>query len=74
MGSPIDVCVEYDLRDELKYGAAVREKLLIDATIDWEKHPVRSEWGNRRYPPQCYYSLPETEKLVEKRWKEYGFK
>ena len=72
MGSPIDVCVEYELRNELEYGASVREKLLIDATIDWEKHPVRPEWGNLRYPPQCHYSSPETEKLVEKRWKEYG--
>ena len=73
MGTPIDVGVPYDLRDELKYGAAVQDKLLIDATIDWELHPVRKEWGNQRYPPTCYYSLPETEKLVEERWKEYGF-
>jgi 4-hydroxy-3-polyprenylbenzoate decarboxylase len=73
MGSPIDVSVGYDLRNELEYGAAVRDKLLIDATIDWEKHPIRPEWGNRRYPPQCHDSLPETERLVEQRWKEYGF-
>jgi UbiD family decarboxylase len=73
MGSPIDVGVAYDLRDEIKYGAAVQDKLLIDATIDWELHPVREEWGHHRYPPVCHYSLPETEKLVEKRWQEYGF-
>jgi UbiD family decarboxylase len=72
MGSPIDVAVPYELRDELKYGAAVQNKLLIDATTDWELHPVRAEWGNNRFPPNCHYSLPETEKLVEKRWKEYG--
>ena len=72
IGSPIDVSVPYDLRDELKYGASVQNKLLIDATTDWEMHPFREEWGNQRFPPNCNYSKPETEKLVEKRWKEYG--
>jgi UbiD family decarboxylase len=73
IGSPIDVTAPYEKRDELVYGAAVQNKLLIDATTDWELHPVREEWGNRRFPPTCYYSKPETEQLVEKRWKEYGF-
>jgi len=72
MGSPIDVHIAYDLRDELKYGAGVTSKLLIDATTDWELHPIREEWGNQRFPPNCHYSRPETEKLVEKRWREYG--
>jgi UbiD family decarboxylase len=72
LGSPIDVSVPYELRDELKYGAAIANKLLIDATTDWELHPIRPEWGNQRYAPNCYYSLPETIKLVAKRWKEYG--
>jgi len=72
MGSPIDVSLPYDNRDELKYGAAIANKLLIDATTDWEIHPPREEWGNKRFPPDCYYSRPETEELVEKRWKEYG--
>jgi 4-hydroxy-3-polyprenylbenzoate decarboxylase len=72
MGSPIDVSLPYDLRAELEYGAAVASKLLIDATTDWELHPPRAEWGNKRFPPDCHYSRPETEELVEKRWKEYG--
>jgi len=72
MGSPIDVSLPYDLRAELEYGAAVANKLLIDATTDWQMHPRRPEWGNERFPPNCHYSRPETEKLVEKRWKEYG--
>jgi 4-hydroxy-3-polyprenylbenzoate decarboxylase len=71
MGSPIDVSLAYDLRAELEYGAAVADKLLIDATTDWQLHPPRPEWGNKRFPPNCHYSRPETEKLVEKRWKEY---
>ncbi len=72
IGSPIDVMVPYELRDELAYGASIQKKLLIDATTDWELHPVRKEWGNRRYAPECHYSRPETEILVEQRWKEYG--
>jgi UbiD family decarboxylase len=72
IGSPIDVSVPYDLRDELAYGASVQNKLLIDATTDWELHPARAEWGNQRFPPLCHYSRPETEALVEKRWQEYG--
>jgi UbiD family decarboxylase len=72
IGSPIDVSVSYDLRDELKYGASIQNKLLIDATTDWQTNPVRSEWGNRRFPPSCVNSRPETIDLVEKRWNEYN--
>ncbi len=72
MGSPIDVAVPYNLRDELSYGASVRPKLLIDATTDWELHPVRAEWGNQRFPPNCHNSRPDTVELVERRWREYG--
>ena len=72
LGSPIDMMAPFELRDELAYGASVQNKLLIDATTDWETHPVRAEWGNKRESPECRHSRPETEKLVEKRWKEYG--
>jgi UbiD family decarboxylase len=72
MGSPIDVSVPYDLRDELEYGASIQNKLLIDATTDWQTNPLRSEWGNQRFPPSCVSSRPETIELVANRWKEYG--
>ena len=72
MGSPIDVSLPYDYRDEVKYGAAIANKLLIDATTDWEVHLPRPEWDNQRFPPDCHDSRPETVQLVEKRWKEYG--
>jgi UbiD family decarboxylase len=72
MGSPIDVSVPYEQRAELEYGAAIQNKLLIDATTDWETNPIRPEWGNQRLPPSCQHSRPETIELVEKRWKEYG--
>ena len=72
MGSPIDTSLAYDLRAELEYGASVANKLLIDATTDWELHPARPEWGNQRFPPKCHDSRPETVELVERRWQEYG--
>ncbi len=72
-GSTLDPSIPWDLRDELKYGASPQNKLLIDATIDWTKHPIREEWGNQRYPPRSFETDPETEQLVDRRLKEYGF-
>ena len=72
LGSSLDVNLSSEDRNELLYGAGRQNKLLIDATIDWEKHPVREEWGNRRLPPTCTEQLPEIEELVASRWQEYG--
>jgi 3-polyprenyl-4-hydroxybenzoate decarboxylase len=71
MGLPVDPSIPKDKRNELKYGIGVQNKLLIDATTDWEIYPMRPEWGNRRYPIR-YELAPETTKLVEKKWKEYS--
>lgn len=60
-------------KDELKYGAGKVNRLLMDATIDWETHPKREEWGNKRFPPKCIEASPDIQELVKKRWKEYGF-
>jgi 4-hydroxy-3-polyprenylbenzoate decarboxylase len=49
-------------------------KLLIDATVDWETHPPRAEFGGKRFSPKCTKNPPEIEKLVTDRWAEYGFK
>jgi 4-hydroxy-3-polyprenylbenzoate decarboxylase len=72
-GYSLDPSIPWELKQELKYGGSPQNKLLIDATIDWTKHPVRKEWGNRRYPPTCAETLPEIEELVTDRWQEYGF-
>lgn len=72
MGSPVDPSIPYELRDELKYGAGVQKKLLIDATVDWELHPFRSEWGNSRFPPSCVEASKGIPELVDKKWKQYG--
>ena len=73
LGSSLDVAIAHKDRDELTYGASLQSKLLIDATINWTRHPIRKEWGNRRLPPTCTEQLPEIEKLVASRWREYGF-
>ncbi len=59
--------------DELKYGAALQNKMVIDATVDWVTHPVNKEWGDRRLPPVCNEPLPEMVNFVQKRWEDYGF-
>lgn len=71
-GSTLDPSQSAEDRDELKYGAGKINRLLIDATVDWEKHPIRKEWGNKRFPPKCNEALPHIQDLVKERWKEYG--
>jgi len=68
----LDVALPSEATDELKYGATLASKLLIDATVDWTTHPVREEWGGRRLPPTCTEPLPELVDLVQRRWQEYG--
>ncbi len=72
-GTPLDPTLTWEGRDEWVYGGGAPNKMLIDATIDWGKFPVREEYGNRRLPPKCGESTPEIVALVEERWKEYGF-
>lgn len=73
MGSSLDVSLSSEGRDEVRWGAGFQNHVLIDATIDWETHPIREEWGNRRMPIPCTEPDPEIAKLVEERWEEYGF-
>jgi UbiD family decarboxylase len=69
-GSPLDPSSIWE--DELATGISLQNKLLIDATIDWTKHPIRKEFGNKRYPPKCAEMDPSIEALVSRRWQEYG--
>lgn len=73
VGSPLDPSLTWEERDEWTYGGGVQNKVLIDATIDWRKHPIRDEYVGKRFPPKCGESTPEIIALVEKRWQEYGF-
>ena len=60
---------EWDVEE---YGTGSQNKLLIDATVNWNTHPRRKEWGGKRHPGSCADGLPEEVELVNKRWKEYG--
>ncbi len=71
-GDPLNPSQLAEDKDELKYGAGKINRLLIDATIDWDTHPKRKEWGNKRFPPRCTEPSDALE-LVKRRWSEYGF-
>ena len=71
-GDPLNPSQLAEDKDELKYGAGKINRLLIDATIDWDTHPKRKEWGNERFPPRCTRVPPEIQELVKRRWSEYG--
>lgn len=47
-------------------------RMLIDATIPFEWEP-RPEWDGKRFPPSAYPPRDVMD-LVERRWREYGFK
>jgi 4-hydroxy-3-polyprenylbenzoate decarboxylase len=74
---PMNVSTPADISnpDESKDGITsdTQVKLLIDATVDWDTHPTRAEWGGKRLSPRCTDSPPEVAEKVNKRWKEYGF-
>ena len=70
-GDPLNPSLAEEDKDELKYGSGKINRLLIDATIDWNTHPKRPEWGNKRFPPRCAGVPPEIEELVKSRWSEY---
>ncbi len=73
IGCNLDPSIALEDRDELTYGGGIQNRMLIDATIDWRKFPIRKEYGNQRFPPKCGEATPEIINLVDKRWKEYGF-
>ncbi len=68
----LDPAYSTEARDELRYGAALQSKMLIDATVNWTTHPVKEEWGGRRLPPICNEPLADLVEMVRKRWQEYG--
>jgi 4-hydroxy-3-polyprenylbenzoate decarboxylase len=69
-GSIFDPSTRLEDRNALKYGTGKWNRLLIDATINWD-YPKRPEWGNKIYPPLNQFQEKVLE-TVRKRWKEYG--
>lgn len=60
------------MQDEVQWGSGMQSRILIDATVDWETHPVRPEWGNSRKPMSCTQSPQAVVDSVTRRWGEYG--
>lgn len=73
IGSMLDPSVPLELRDNIKYGQGKWTRVLIDATVNWDLEP-EPQYDGRREPPLCTVLPPEVEKLINKRWKEYGIK
>jgi 4-hydroxy-3-polyprenylbenzoate decarboxylase len=70
-GHPLDPSTPLEERDVSQLGSGIWNRVLIDATRNWQ-FQRRPEWGGERFPPTVT-PAPEDEQLVLKRWKEYGF-
>lgn len=70
IGSPLDPSTRFEDNDFMKYGTGKWNRVLIDATINWD-YEKQAEWGGNRYPPDVRPLLEDIE-LVEKKWHEYG--
>jgi UbiD family decarboxylase len=55
-----------------EYGACLGNKLFIDATVDWKRHPRQEKLGGARVAPPEPPITEDVEK-VKGRWAEYGF-
>ncbi len=54
------------------YSGSMGNKMLIDATCNWTRHPKQEKWGGARQAPAEPPPAEDVEK-VKKRWAEYGF-
>lgn len=71
IGSMLDPSVPLELRNVPKYGQGKWCRTLIDATKNWELER-QEQYGGELYPPLATDIDPEDERLIDKRWKEYG--
>lgn len=71
-GAVLDPATRIEDRKEMKYGTGKWNRLLIDATRNWD-YPKVEQWGGNIYPPLATMVSSKYEDLVDKKWKEYGF-
>lgn len=71
-GSALDPSTRLKYRDTLTYGTGKWSRVLIDATVNMDFEP-QEQYGGERYPPTVRPREQDWE-LVNRRWKEYGFK
>jgi len=68
----VDSALSDDGLDVHKYGSTLSSKMIIDATVDWIRHPMKEEFGGARVPtpePRPQADFDE----VKAKWEEYGF-
>ena len=70
-GSPLDPSTPRKERDFNRLGTGKWNRLLIDATRNWELEP-QEQYGGDIYPPVSFLLTPEEEKNAEARWDELG--
>ena len=70
-GSVLDPSVPLNERNVMKYGQGKWARILVDATINWELEP-QEQYGGERFPALCTEIHPDDEKVIKRRWKEYG--
>ena len=71
-GSAIDPSVRLEYRDVQKFGTGKWCRVLIDATVNMDFEP-QEQYGGERYPPTVRPHQQDLD-MVNRRWKEYGFK
>ena len=72
-GSALDPSVPLEKRNLGLYGMGYAARVLIDATVNWELDP-EEQFGGRRESPWVTILPPDQQNLIDRRWKEYGFK
>ena len=71
-GSLLDPSTRLKYRDPLLFGTGKWCRVLIDCTVNLDFDP-EVQYGGNRYQPTVMPHKADMD-LVNKRWKEYGFK
>ncbi len=71
-GSALDPSTRLKYRDTQKFGTGKWCRVLIDATMNMDFDP-EPQYGGNRFPHMVTPEKQDLE-LIERRWKEYGFK
>lgn len=68
----VDAALGADGLNFEEYGSALSTRCLIDATVNWIRHPRSDVWDGARMAPLEPAPLEDFEEVAE-RWAEYGF-
>jgi 4-hydroxy-3-polyprenylbenzoate decarboxylase len=69
-GSLLDPSTRIEDRDVMRFGSGKWNRVLIDATKNWNYTPVE-RWGGDVYPPLNTIDA-DTQAKVHKKWSRYG--